>query len=512
MTVTAAKKSQYFWKALHDIGGGRMSITVAKKSQYLWTAAILITVIIAVYSTIYSLTHGINEVFPFLYFLPIILFVYFHPDRGIIFSLIISTIYLLLVYYFSNFNANLVAVSTGWFVIFVTIGVVTSSFAERLKSEERKYRRIFENSQAGIFTFDLLSQRIREMNGKCAQMLKYEPAYLIDKDLSRILVDSVSRDTFINEIKSHAPTREIELLFQTRDGAVRQFLVSVSLAQNDTVICSVIDITERKLAERVIQKAREDLDQRVRERTEELLRANYELKAEIQERKQFEAAIQLANRKLNTLSSITRHDILNQITAIVMYLSLAGEVVTDPAIRDHLKKIEQITHLIQKQIRFTRDYQNIGASSPQWQSVARTVKDAITDLFLDSVMVEADLKDLEVYADLLLEKVFYNLVDNALRHGEKVTTIRFSYAETPEGVTIYCEDDGVGIPANVKERIFRREYYRNTGYGLFLAGEILSITGITIKETGEPGKGARFEIRAPSGTFRFTKPDHEKVV
>ena len=112
----------------------------------------------------------------------------------------------------------------------------------------------------------------------------------------------------------------------------------------------------------MIQKARDDLEQRVQERTEELTRANDELKAEIQERKRFESAIQLANRKLNTLSSITRHDILNQITALGMYLSLAREMENDPAINDYLIKIEEITQLIQKQIRFTRDYQNIGTT------------------------------------------------------------------------------------------------------------------------------------------------------
>jgi len=274
------------------------------------------------------------------------------------------------------------------------------------------------------------------------------------------------------------------------------------------VICSAIDITERKLAEQVIQKAREDLDQRVRERTDELLQANDELKAEIQERKQFESAIQLANRKLNTLSSITRHDILNQITAIVMYLSLAEEEVTDPITLEHLRKIDQVTQLIQKQIRFTRDYQNIGSSSPQWQNVAGTVKDAITDLDLGGITIETALNGLEIYTDFLLEKVFYNLIENSLRHGEKVTVIRFSFKETPEGITIYCEDDGVGIPINAKDRIFKREYYRNTGYGLFLAGEILSITGLTIKETGEPGKGARFEIYIPRNEYRFATPDN----
>jgi PAS domain S-box-containing protein len=411
-----------------------------------------------------------------------------------------------LVYYYGNNNPNLIAVSTAWFVIFVTIGVVTSSFAEGLRAEERKYRGIFENSQAGIFTFDLPSQDIREINGKFARMLNYEREDLLNRNLSHILFDADGRDTFIRSITESGRTGDVELFFHTRDNAVREFLISASLSPGNIVICSAIDITERKIAEQVIAKAREDLEQRVKDRTEELMQANEILKSEILERKRFEAAIQLANRKLNTLSSITRHDILNQITAIVMYLSLAEETVTDPVVVGQLKKIEQITDLIQKQIRFTRDYQNIGENAPQWQDVAQTIDNAIAGFDMKNARVEKDLDNLEIFADYLLEKVFYNLVENSVRHGEKVTVIRFSCQRSGDDLLVLCEDDGVGIPETAKERIFKREYYRNTGYGLFLAGEILSITGLSIRESGAPGKGARFEIRIPKGAFRFIVP------
>jgi len=325
-----------------------------------------------------------------------------------------------------------------------------------------------------------------------------------------ILFDTDGKDAFIRAITGSSRAGDIEIYFHTRDNAVRQFLISASLSQDNLVICSAIDITERKIAEQVIAKARDELEQRVKDRTEELMHANDVLKSEIQERKRFEAAIQLANRKLNTLSSITRHDILNQITAIVMYLSLAGESVKDPEVIDQLKKIEQITDLIQKQIRFTRDYQNIGENAPQWQDVATTIGNAIGGLDLKGIRVEKDLGCLEIFADFLLEKVFYNLVENSVRHGEHVTVITFSYRKDGDDLVLLCTDDGVGIPADAKVRIFKREYYRNTGYGLFLSGEILSITGLTIKETGEPGSGARFEIRAPKGVYRLGKPGRNR--
>jgi signal transduction histidine kinase len=61
----------------------------------------------------------------------------------------------------------------------------------------------------------------------------------------------------------------------------------------------------------------------------------------------------------------------------------------------------------------------------------------------------------------------------------------------------------VGIETAEKGRIFERGVGKNTGMGLFLTREILGITQISIEETGVPGKGARFEIRIPKGTWRF---------
>jgi signal transduction histidine kinase len=56
---------------------------------------------------------------------------------------------------------------------------------------------------------------------------------------------------------------------------------------------------------------------------------------------------------------------------------------------------------------------------------------------------------------------------------------------------IRIDDDGIGIPARDKEIIFERGYGKNTGLGLFLSREILSITNISIKEAGEFQHGAR---------------------
>jgi signal transduction histidine kinase len=102
----------------------------------------------------------------------------------------------------------------------------------------------------------------------------------------------------------------------------------------------------------------------------------------------------------------------------------------------------------------------------------------------------------------MVTKVFFNLFDNAVRYGKSVTTITVRCGKVENDLVITFADNGVGIPLNEKQKIFEKGYGQHTGFGLFLAREILAITGISISETGSHGKGARFEISVPKGVYR----------
>jgi sensor domain CHASE-containing protein/signal transduction histidine kinase len=225
---------------------------------------------------------------------------------------------------------------------------------------------------------------------------------------------------------------------------------------------------------------------------------------DITERKKAEEAIKAANIKLNLLSSIIRHDILNQLTALRVQLELGKLQTTDPVQLEAIKKEEAAVDIISQQIEFTRDYQEMGIHVPQWQDVHRTILQAISQIHMEGITLNAELGTLEIYADALLERVFYNLFENSIRHGKGLTKITISCREFGRGCVVLYEDNGGGIPHSQKENIFNRKFFKNTGFGMFLSREILSITGLTIQETGEPGKGVRFEILVPAGAYRFS--------
>ncbi|MDD4299249.1 MAG: PAS domain S-box protein [Methanomicrobium sp.] len=232
-----------------------------------------------------------------------------------------------------------------------------------------------------------------------------------------------------------------------------------------------------------------------------------ETKRDITLRKEFEEKLSHANEKLTLLSNVTRHDVLNQVTALIGYLEILREIAgeNNASVSDIIGKIEMVTSTIQHQISFTRDYQETGIKYPSWQNVDEVF--GFSQYMLNTGNVSFDVnieKELFVYADPLLNKVFYNFIDNSIRHGgEKLSGIRFYSKKDGKNLKLIYEDDGLGISAEDKDRIFLKGYGKNTGYGLFLIKHVLSMTDLGIIESGKHGEGVRFEIAVPENRYRF---------
>jgi len=214
-------------------------------------------------------------------------------------------------------------------------------------------------------------------------------------------------------------------------------------------------------------------------------------------------ALARATGKMNLLSAVTRHDILNKITVLGGYIGLARQAGDPESMREFLDKIDRIVGMLKQQVEFARDYQDLGVKNPEWQDLAAVCLRVSSLLDMGQVKLVNEAGGLEIYTDPLFETVVYNLIDNALRHGGSVTTIRVYFRNGNGDMTWVIEDNGTGIPDSDKENIFGKGFGTHTGFGLFLAREILAITGMNIMETGYPGRGARFEISVPPGKFRI---------
>ncbi|MGD8506273.1 MAG: response regulator [Candidatus Bathyarchaeota archaeon] len=222
---------------------------------------------------------------------------------------------------------------------------------------------------------------------------------------------------------------------------------------------------------------------------------------DITERKQAEKMKEEINRKLNLIGSLTQHNVRGKLSAVAGNTYLAKKTLpSNHKALKHLDIVESDIAQVESIFDFAKMHAQMvmGFQKPMKVDVAKSVDDAaemITDL--EGAKLVNECQGLTVLADPMLKQLFYNLIDNSLKHGEKVHKMRVHYREGKDKLEIIYEDDGVGIPESEKEKIFNGAYGENTGYGLFLTREICGLYGWTIQETGKQGNGAQFVIIIP---------------
>ena len=199
---------------------------------------------------------------------------------------------------------------------------------------------------------------------------------------------------------------------------------------------------------------------------------------------------------------MTRHDIKNQMTILQNWMEIARSREIGQEASEDIKKAMDLAKAVDAQLDFMAMYELVGTEEGKWLALSTELASGISGIEIGGVSMDVKLEGVEVFADPMLNMVFRNLVVNTLMHGGKVSKIRIYMDRDDHGIRIVYEDDGVGIPLENKERIFEKGFGRHTGYGLFLAREILRMTGMRLSETGVPGKGARFEIAVPEDKHR----------
>lgn len=338
---------------------------------------------------------------------------------------------------------------------------------EALKHREEQYRLLVNNAGEGVFV--IRDTQIIFANPKSSEIFGHSPENLVHSSIMDIIHPD-DQEEFSNLLDRALGGEQIHAGVSLRGQTITKEIcwlevgmVEITWQNQPAILLLCMDVTKQKIAQ--------------------------------------DALVQ-SNRKLNLLSSITRHDVLNQITILLAYLDLLKKKNKDPDLEPFIGKQVDATQAIRSQIVFTKEYQDVGVKEPQWQNLGSTIASAREYGRTEYVSWADNLDSIEIYADPLLEKVFSNLISNSLMHGGSLSQIRFFSEETPSSLILVYEDNGVGIPEKEKKKIFHHGFGKNTGFGLFLSREILSITGLAITETGKEGEGVRFEISIPRNLYR----------
>ena len=213
--------------------------------------------------------------------------------------------------------------------------------------------------------------------------------------------------------------------------------------------------------------------------------------------------LRTANRKLNLLGSITRHDLMNKYMVMAGYLQLLKDSRDRKDLDEIIEKLTRSSLEAQRLITFAGDYDRLGTGMPSWFTIGSIFQNASMQLDLKEVVVDIRGSDVQIFADPMIDRALYNLLDDSLRHGDGVRNIRIIAEPSRAFLRIIYEDDGNGIDPAIRPFLFQRGKGKNTGLGLFLTREILDMTSITIVEEGEAGKGVRFILTVPAGNFKL---------
>ncbi|MGD9130961.1 MAG: PAS domain S-box protein [Candidatus Bathyarchaeota archaeon] len=347
---------------------------------------------------------------------------------------------------------------------------------EKLKESEKRFRAIIDSAQNPMILVGEKGE-IAYWNAAAEKTFGHTKKEAIGKELHKFLAPERFYGDYRRGFGKFTKTGEgaavgktLELTAIKKDGteiSIELSLSSLKLEGKWYAIGIVRDITERKEAEKKLDRIMNELV--------------------------------TINEKLGVIGRLTRHDARNKLSVIANNVFLAKQKLpTNHNSLKYLGDVESAVDQMEKIFSFSRNYEMLGVEELSYMDVGKSVEEAAILLSgLAEIELVNECKGLTVMADSLLRQMFYNLIDDTLKHGENVSQIRVYHEEGENQLKLVYEDDGVGIPENEKELIFREGYGKGTGYGLYLIKKICETYDWTIKETGKQGKGAQFTIAIP---------------
>ena len=378
-----------------------------------------------------------------------------------------------------------------------------------------------EQSVNGIAVIDL-EGRIVFMNKSWALMHGYEEHEILNWNIARFFkrVHLKEELAIFNNVIQNQHTHAGESEHRKKSGQTFPVMKSVTLIEHfdKKLVCVIAsDITENRKAQKELQKAHDELEERVQERTAELLKAK-------------EAADASAKAKSEFLANMS-HEIRTPMNAIIGMSDLLANTELNRKQKEYLSIVRSSGRSLLSLINDILDFSKIDAGKLEFETIPFMIRDLVedvSDMFLEKVkekrielIVDIDPEvPHQVIADpMRLKQVLSNIIANAFKfthQGEIEITIK-KLLETPETTELLfsIKDSGIGIDPALHEKLFdafsqadgsTTRKYGGTGLGLTICKKIVHMMGGEIWVESTPGKGSRFSF-----TARFKTPPQETV-
>ena len=432
-----------------------------------------------------ALDQGISIVFSHLFYLPIILTGYWYPRRGVVFSACVALVYAAMALTVGPQDSLLGITIMSRCIIFIMIGAVVSYLSSSLRVSEQQLHEIIEFLPDPTFAIDK-DGRVIAWNRSIEDLTGVRKEEMLGRgDHAYALPFYSERRPVLIDLILH-PDKDAERLYAEIKKEPKAYSAEVFIPH----------LHEGKGAHlRISATALADADGNIT--------GGIEVIQDISGQLMLQSALQTTGSRLNILAGIIRNDIAKKLAVMYGHLSIGVMKFNDPDVLTFIANIQESANAIQHQVEISREFRDIGTTPPVWVAVLQASSAAAERIAFKDLVFRSWTARLEIFCDPHIPTVFYHILENSRRDRSGADRVIVTYHLEIRGCTIIIEDNGKGIPDTAKGSLFsqRSETY---GCGLFLAHEILILTGGGIRETGTPGKGIRFEILVPPEGYRIT--------
>lgn len=388
-----------------------------------------------------------------------------------------------------------------------------------LESLRRQHQLILNSVGEGVYGVDLAGNATF-INPAGAQMIGWDAEDLLGRSMHAVLHHSHSDGT-------HYPREKCPIYAAFQDGIVHRVTDEVFWRKDGTsfpveyistpmrdeqgkLIGAVVafrDITKRKWAEAVLQRANEELDQKVRERTAELREANEQLK-------------ELSEIRSRVVSMVC-HEFRNPLNNILLSVSSLERYDAHLPIEQKTAYLEGIKANVERMTQMIDDVLVIGKLEAKCLSIRPVFLDLIEfchqliqeiqlNTGSDRIVFKSRNKSLWVEADeKLLRSILSNILLNALRYSPEQSRVQFKVSRQQKYIVFQVKDQGIGIPPEDQPYLFE-PFHRGknvsnvpgTGLGLSIVKRFVDLQQGQIKIDSSLGNGTIFTVMLPLPFFK----------
>jgi signal transduction histidine kinase len=224
---------------------------------------------------------------------------------------------------------------------------------------------------------------------------------------------------------------------------------------------------------------------------EEIIRLSMELQKEKQKNLKSKKRIEELHEILKVTNKTLRHDILNHLATVSMALEIYEKKKDEKYIKSAFKGVHRGVDLIKQM----KELEPLIEFGPEPRPI--NIREII-DSVMPSYKIDYSINgDCQVLASQAIIVVIGNIVGNAIKHGN-TDRIDFKLVNNEKSCEIIISDYGIGIPLDLRERLFDAGFSngenRGTGLGLYIAKKFIELYGGNIRVQDNLPQGTTFVI------------------